>query len=428
MKNNHLGRFAKQTKIDMKNLSESSHKSNLNHLHLSGGVLCLVMSLSYFSFGGFILSRLLGIHVIIYFFYFALFLLLSLNNYRIRISLLFLLTTCVFLIISTIHQMFFQSGAFLLFMLFVAATQGRQKMLTSISKNIVLIALFFSLSSLLMWIVVFGKPDLIALVSIIDNEAIEGGKLLLSDISPLGSLGLSTNEPIVLMGHQIARLKSFLKEPSVAPIFFAIPLALGLKLKMRKSVCFLSVFLFLTFSASVYLIVLVFFFNAYIYKLFGSNIAKIFIISEVFLLFLLPILFSMMEDLLQFIYVWSNTLDDYKLYGRINSGIKRLQILSGMLNEFAFSNLILGGGERHYAAGGIIGGIYKYGILLELILCFYILNKKLNDIADVLFFSTWIVGLTVTSYGFFGFNGFLSIYLFKELDRLRENGKSFIPV
>jgi hypothetical protein len=385
--------------------------------HLIQRYLGLIVSFSYFSFGAFILSRLLGLHIYLYGFFAVMFSIYLIFRRNVNISSGTTVSVAMFILSSILYERLYVVGACLLSALFALAFTNKEKHLDSISRGIVLVATIFSLTSVCMWFIVLGSPDLIRLVMVDDNAAIESGLITVNSLNYLSYLGFSTNEYYEIFGLRMVRLKSFLKEPSTVPIFFLIPLAVSIKYRMKKSTILITLFCILTFSGTVYVGFGFFILNAFVIKIIGIRNARAFFLAEVILFTVGPLLLLLIDNLPMIILEYSREIEDNKISQRLASFSIRLRRSTEIYEEFSFFRFFYGG-KGQALAGGMLSVTYQNGIVVALILLYYVFSVKVRDIADILYYSTWLVGLTVTSYGYIGYAGFLSIFLFRENNRL----------
>jgi hypothetical protein len=81
----------------------------------------------------------------------------------------------------------------------------------------------FALMALVQWITLFLQPDLRDELLTIDDD----GQVVGTVHHVVALLGLATGEQYTLLGHSVARLQSWAKEPSLNVVYFLIPAAIA---------------------------------------------------------------------------------------------------------------------------------------------------------------------------------------------------------
>ncbi|HEY1018690.1 MAG TPA: hypothetical protein VGE25_06825 [Sediminibacterium sp.] len=125
-------------------------------------------------------------------------------------------------------------------------------------KSIIILDTFFSLIALLQLIILILFPDLTinTQLALLDSGiwttiSETQGAVVVSSFHPIAFLGLMTSDQLNVFGIQVARMRSFVSEPSLLVIFFMLPAVMGFFLKMKFwTNCSLIILLFCLLSIS----------------------------------------------------------------------------------------------------------------------------------------------------------------------------------
>jgi hypothetical protein len=257
------------------------------------------------------------------------------------------------------------------------------------------------------------------------NDSAFGTKII--QIPLVAFFGFNTGETLNIFGIELSRMRSYLSEPSLIPLYFLLPVSISMIIGLKNYFKYFTIltFCFLTFSGSFQFCLL--------FVLIYFILSKIF--TNKFILNYVPIIqFFIFYFILIFVGVeFFSNLDsqiaqtDYNSIAKGNSLLVRFK---GLYESFLqiFISPFGSNFERTLPFSIVVSSVLASGWFGTLILflffkkLIYFLNNHLLkmpttsiSIGVAFFFSFLCMIITFNDYGLFNFSGFLLLSLFYSL-------------
>jgi len=296
-------------------------------------------------------------------------------------------------------------------------------------KTVILVASVFSIMVVIQAIIIWFKPDLLSLFPTETKFALyttstQAAKVELNH--PIEYLGFMTPGILNVAGHEFARFRSFVSEPSAIICTFLAPgvLALGFKGAVRLAAVPILLFAgLLSGSGTAFLSIAL---GALAYLLLYSFRQHILLLSILPLILILLLYgFIATTDVSSFMISVNTMLEplesEYGALNKIASGTARLSIMAQHLRNF---NQYLLFGAPFVGAGGLLLHMFLYigivGLVLVVVVSHKILkltvsafaaNRGMERLMAGLLYGLFFQVLSFSEFGWMSMSGFMMLVL-----------------